>query len=58
MKTVHTYKNILNPGFKIEAIPPVTSASIIITLINLKNPDLLVIRVVTEENIIKIKVKK
>ena len=55
---MHTYKNILSPGFNIEATPPVTSASIIITLINLKKPDLLVISVVTEENIIKIKVKK
>lgn len=41
-----------------DKIPPATSESIITTLINLKNPDLLVRRVITEENIIRIMVIK
>jgi len=55
---MQTYKDIFNPGFSIERIPPATSANIIITLINLKKPDLFVNKVVTEENIIKMRVKK
>ncbi len=39
-------------------IPPTTNAAIIKAPINLKNPDLFVKIVVTEENIIKINVRK
>lgn len=52
------YKEIFKPGLSIDMIPPTTNANIITTLTNLKNPDLFVNKVVTEENIIKIRVKK
>ena len=55
---MQTYKDIFNPGLRIEITPPTASASIIIALTNLKKPDLFVNKVVTEENIIKISVKK
>jgi hypothetical protein len=53
-----TYKDIFNPGLRIEITPPTTSARIITTLTNLKKPDLFVNKVVTEENIIRTSVKK
>ena len=49
---------MLSPGFTIDNTPPTTNEAIIRAPINLKNPDLLVNRVVTEENIIKMNVKK
>lgn len=52
------YKDMFNPDLSIDIIPPTTSANIITTLTNLKKPDLFVISVVTEENIIKMSVKK
>lgn len=52
------YKDIFKPGLIIDMIPPITKANIITTLTNLKKPDLLVKSVVTDENIIRIKVKK
>ncbi|WP_171773789.1 hypothetical protein [Clostridium saccharobutylicum] len=58
VRSIQTYNATLSPGLSIERIPPITNANIISTLTNLKKPDLFVIRVVTEENIIKISVKK
>ena len=58
MRIRQIYKDIFIPGLRIEITPPTTSASIITTLTNLKKPDLFVNRVVTEENIIKMSVKK
>jgi len=58
VRIIQTYKDIFNPGLSIEIIPPATSANIITTLTNLKKPDLFVNKVVTEENIIKMSVKK
>ena len=55
---MQAYKDIFNPGLSIDITPPTTSANIINTLTNLKKPDLFVNKVVTEENIIKISVKK
>ncbi|CUU45674.1 MULTISPECIES: hypothetical protein [Clostridium] len=55
---MHTYREILSPGFSIDMIPPTTNAVIITTLTNLKKPDLFVRRVVTDENIIKINTRK
>lgn len=49
---------MLSPGFNINNTPPTTNAEIIMAPINLKNPDLFVKSVVTEENIIKINVRK
>ena len=58
VRIIQTYKEILNPGLSIDITPPTTSASIITTLTNLKKPDLFVSSVVTDENIIKTRVKK
>ena len=58
MRIRQTYKEIFNPGLRIEITPPTISANIITTLTNLKKPDLFVNKVVTEENIIKMSVKK
>ena len=49
---------MLSPGLTIASTPPTTSDAIISAPMNLKNPDLFVRRVVTEENIININVKK
>ena len=56
--TIHIYNEMFNPGVIIDKIPPATKESIIITLKNLKTPDLFVKRVKTEENIIKIIARK
>ena len=56
--TIHIYNEIFKPGVIIDKIPPAIKESIIITLKNLNIPDLFVKRVRTEENIIKIIVRK
>lgn len=58
MRIIQTYKHMFNMGFSINIMPPIINAKIIIILTNLKNPDLFVKSVVTEENIIKINTKK
>jgi hypothetical protein len=55
---MQTYKEMLSPGLSMDITPPTTSASIITTLTNLKKPELFVRSVVTEENIIKTRVRK
>lgn len=58
IRIMQIYRDMFSPGLSIDMMPPNTKATIITMLTNLKKPDLLVKRVVTDENIIKIKVKK
>lgn len=49
---IDIYRNILKLFWIIAPMPPTAKHTMIAILINLKNPDLFVSRVVTEENII------
>ena len=55
---MHIYKAIFKSEFIIKSIPPAIRERIITALINLKKPDLFVINVIADENIIRIIAEK